>query len=182
MKLKEVGAVFKYRWMQVLGALVLTAVVVAGSMGAMSQQPAKPDGRPVVTMTKPPALFSKAEMDKILEHSKNAPVPLVAAGRAFELPGDAKMDGLVMHRSSPVETPKGMTIEPLPLPVYLIVRSGEVANISRKTGEFQIGEGHEKEFQFLIDQLGIDKMQLVDKEFYEKRWGPHREDYEEGSK
>ena len=168
MKLTEVGSVFKHKWVQVLGALVLTVVVVAGFIGAMNQQ-----------SSKPPAVMSKDELDKASERARARKVPIVAAGITVELPADAKMDGLVVRADFPTEIPEGITVKQLPLPMYIIIRGGEMASVSWRTGEFQIGEGHEKEFQFLIDQLGRDKMQLIDKDFYEKRWGPFRENYKE---
>ena len=185
MKLNEAGSIFKLRWVQALGAVVLTVVVVAGLIGSMNQQSSNPPpfrDLPVITLPKPPAVMSKDELDKASERARARKVPVVAAGIPVELPADAKMDGLVGIRDSYVEIPEGVTIKPLPLPIYTIVRGGEVASVSRVTGEFQIGEGHEKEFQFLIDQLGRDKMQLIDKDFYEKRWGPFREKYKEEGK
>ena len=185
MKLTEVGSVFKHRWVQAFGAVVLTTVVVVGLIGAMNHQSSKPPtprDLPDITLPIPPAVMSKDELDKAAERAKARKVPVVAAGIIVELPADAKMDGLIGIRDSYVEIPEGMTIKPLPLPEYIIVRGGEVASLSRRTGEFQIGEGHEKEFQFLIDQLGRDKMQLIDKDFYEKRWGPFREKYKQEGK
>ena len=185
MKLTEVGSVFKHKWVQVLGALVLTVVVVAGFIGAMNQQSSKPPtpptlrDLPVITLPIPPAVMSKDELDKASERARARKVPIVAAGITVELPADAKMDGLVVRADFPTEIPEGITVKQLPLPMYIIIRGGEMASVSWRTGEFQIGEGHEKEFQFLIDQLGRDKMQLIDKDFYEKRWGPFRENYKE---
>ncbi len=75
----------------------------------------------------------------------------------------------------------GETIQPLQLPVYQIICNGEMANISKTTGRFMIGENQKDTFQFLIDQFGADKMQLLPDEYYEEQWGPFRQDaLEEG--
>ena len=83
--------------------------------------------------------------------------------------------GAAKSHCHPVNIPQGLTC--LPTPLYTIVRYGEVASVSAVTGEFQIGMDHEDTFEFLVNQLGRDKMQLIETRFYEKRWGPFRADY-----
>lgn len=121
---------------------------------------------------------------------------LVVEGVEIALPSDAILDG-PMVRGQPNqqvvemmariareranqptgtgETAPVYALEPLDLPVYLVIRDGEAASVSGSTGEFQVGEGHQETFQFLIDQLGVDKMQLIVSEVYEMRWGPWRD-------
>ena len=101
-------------------------------------------------------------------------VPVVQ-GTPLEMPDCAVNDGLVAKGQSFPIVINGETIEPLQLPVYQIIRNGEIANISKTTGRFMIGENQKDTFQFLIDQLGADKMQLLPHEYYEERWGRHRQ-------
>ena len=111
---------------------------------------------------------------------KRAPV---IQGTPLDMPSDAWKKGLVVTTHSFPIVIDGETIEPLQLPVYQIIRNGEIANISKTTGRFTIGENQKDTFQFLIDQLGADKMQLLPHEYYEERWGRHRQDaLEEGGK
>ena len=125
------------------------------------------------------------------------PRPLVVAGRHIDLPSDALVDGLarqgqrnqmVHDELARITRERGIAgtalaeryeIKQFPY-TYLVVRHGEVATVSKDTGEFQIGEGHQDTFQFLIDQLGQDNMRLIYEEVYEWRWGPFREDHETG--
>ena len=101
----------------------------------------------------------------------------MVAGTPLELPEDAILDALIMKAHFNVEPPERSNLRPLELPVYLIVRGGEQASISKINGESQIGADHQDTFQFLIDQLGRDRMQLVPTDFYEQRWGPFRASY-----
>ena len=120
----------------------------------------------------------------------------MVAGRHINMPSDALVDGLVRRGQSNqmvldelarIARERGIAgtaladryaIESFPY-TYLVVRNGEVAMVSKDSGEFQIGEGHQDTFQFLIDQLGQDNMRLIFEEVYEMRWGPFREDYED---
>ena len=101
-------------------------------------------------------------------------VPVVQ-GTPLEMPDCAINDGLVAKAQSFPIVIDGETIEPLQLPIYQIIRNGEIANISKTTGRFTIGENQKDTFQFLIDQLGADKMQLLPDEYYEEEWSPYRQ-------
>ena len=101
---------------------------------------------------------------------------LVIQGTPLDMPSDAINAGRIVQTDFLVEVPAGVTIEPLELPFYIIHRNGEAAAVSETTGDFQVGENHEATFQFLVDQLGRDKMHLVDNDFYEQRWSPFRAD------
>ncbi len=157
-------------------AVAVVVVLIAARPGvppAPTSLPADPDSpAPVPAMT-------EAERDdrvRIAHEAWESHVPLVK-GAALELPEDAVVDALVSRRSTEIEAPPTVTLSPLLLPVYIIVRNAEVAFVSTETGQFQIGADHKTTFQFLVDQLGRESMQLVPTEFYEERWGPHREDY-----
>ena len=123
------------------------------------------------------------------------PWPLVVAGRHIDLPSDALVDGLagrgqpnqmVLDELARITRERGIAGTALAeryeikqfRSTYMVVRNGEVAMVSKDTGEFQIGEGHQDTFQFLIDQLGQDNMRLIYEEVYEWLWGPFRDDYE----
>ena len=98
-------------------------------------------------------------------------------GTELSIPSDVIYDGLVAKGQQWPIVINGKTIEPLELPVYLLVRKGEIAYISKTTGRFMIGEDHTAIFQFLIDQLGEDKMQLLATDYYENMWGSLRGKY-----
>ena len=167
-----------HRLTALLGAVLLAAVVVAATAAGNSQPP-KPtslsDGGPPWR----PAPATRVALDLVAQRDQGmweAPVPVVN-GKPLILPEDALLDGLLLkaHCPPPENIPQGLTC--LRRPTYMIVRDGEVASVSAATGEFQIGMDHEDTFEFLINQLGRDKMQLVETGFYEKRWGPFRADY-----
>ena len=101
-------------------------------------------------------------------------VPVVQ-GTPLEMPECAIIDALIMFGQQFPIVIDGETIPPLALPIYLIIRNGEIASVSKATGHFEIGENHKEPFQFLIDQLGESKMQLLPHEFYEENWGPFRQ-------
>ena len=61
-------------------------------------------------------------------------------------------------------------------PFYHIIYKGEIALVSKSTGHFEIGENQQDTFQFLIDELGRDKMVLLPDAYYEDMWGLHRQD------
>ena len=96
----------------------------------------------------------------------------MVASQTLTLPDDATLDGLMARRGPAIDHHD--QVEPLELPLYIIIRDGEVATVSAANGEFQIGEKHKTTFQFLIDQLGESNMQLIPTDFYEKRWAPFR--------
>ena len=122
---------------------------------------------------------------------------LVVEGVEITLPPDAVLDGPQLNRGIPNqqvadmiariaaeranqptvagETAPVYALESPDTPIYLVIRDGEAAMVSGSTGEFQVGEGHQETFQFLIDQLGADKMRLIFSEVYEMRWGPWRD-------
>ena len=180
MRVSKHMRVSEHRWMAALAVLAVTVAVVGVFIGATAGQPAKPTTLPEPGDEPPPAPeMTEQEMERLTEAAHEAwasPVPVVA-GKTLALPEDAIVDALVAKAHQNVELPAGSDLRPLELPVYLIVRDGEMANVSKTNGEFQIGEEHEDKFQFLIDQLGRDRMQLIPAGFYEKRWGPFRDDY-----
>ena len=117
--------------------------------------------------TAPDPGMTEAELDQIIENANPPPrLNPVVQGKALALPDDAVVDGLVMRTSRP-RLPEG--VKPIPLPIYMIFRDGKQADVSRETGEFMIREGDEKTFQFLIDQLGRDKMLVLPDETSELR-------------
>ncbi len=161
-----------------MGAVVLLAVVVA-TVAAGGDSPPKPTGLPdggVLPDPESVPAISSGLTDLNDRGMWETLTPYVN-GTPLALPEDALLDGMVAKRHATVAGPEGLS--PLPLPFYTIVRDGEVASVSAATGEFQIGADHQDKFQFLVDQLGRDKMQLVETEFYEKRWGPFRADYQQ---
>ena len=171
------------RW-TVLVVLVLVLVLAVGIVGsviaARQGVPPAPTSLPAVSDSPTPApVMTDEELDdltRVAHEAWETHVPVVD-GTTLELPEDAVLDALVSRRSSEVDVPPTVSLSPLPLPVYIIVRNAEVAIVSAETGQFQIGAGHQTTFQFLVDQLGSDNMQLVPTDFYEKRWGLHREDH-----
>ena len=161
-----------------LGVMLLVAVVwatVAAGGGTPPKPTSLPDGGVPPKPESAPAIPSgltdlndRGMWETLTPHVNGTPLTL---------PEDALLDGMVAKAHATVVGPEGLS--PLPLPFYMIVRDGEVASVSAATGEFQIGADHQDTFQFLVDQLGRDKMQLVETEFYEKRWGPFRADYQQ---
>ena len=117
-------------------------------------------------------LVNKA-MDARKAAKKRAPV---IQGTPIDMPDDAFNDGLVIKGQQFPIVIDGETIEPLQLPIYMIVRNGESASVSKMTGRFMIGENQKDTFQFLIDQLGESNMQLLDNDYYEEHWAPYRQD------
>ena len=161
-----------------LGVALLAAAVVGVTVAAGDGVPPKPtslpDGGVLPDPESVPAISSgltdlndRGMWETLTPYVNRTPLTL---------PEDALLDGMVAKAHPTVAGPEGLS--PLHLPIYVIVRDGESASVSATTGEFQIGAGHQETFQFLIDQLGRDKMQLVETEFYEKRWGPFRADYQ----
>ena len=167
------------RWLAALAMLAITVAFIGIFIWATAGQPHEPTHLPEAGDEPTPVPeMTEQELDQLVADAEAAwasHVPVVA-GIPLELPEDAIVDALVA-KSHPVELPAGLDLRRLELPVYLIVRHGEVADVSKATGEFQIGEDHQDTFQFLIDQLGQDRMQLVPTDFYEKRWGTFRDDY-----
>ena len=201
--LRVLGAVFKRRVLWVFVSLVLLAVVMVSlalASGVSDDAPAINDWPDPPVDTPPPA-FTQAEMDAFMTAAMNYEMPLVVQGTELTLPDGALVDGLVAKTGTPdkvaldavariaaeraSETPApGETapvyaLNPLPLPAYNVIYDGEFAAVSKTTGEFQVGERYQETFQFLIDQLGQEKMQLIFNEVYELRWGPFRADYQE---
>ena len=200
MKLSAIGAVFRRRLPWVLGFAVISAVLVPLAIAGGDDRPPMPQTLPTPVLPPPTPEMTKQELNALLQEAMDTPISLVVAGTHLNVPSDAIVDGLVAKRDFPNQaaidaiariaseragqTPApGATapvyaLESLPLPTYIVVRDGEVAMVSKTTGEFQIGEGHEETFQFLTDQLGQDNMQLIFQEVYEMRWGPFRADYQ----
>lgn len=148
--------VFKQGRLTAPGIPAVSVAVIAVSIGIGGGQPSRPTSLPTIYLPTPPAEMTKEELNQSREDAQNAwasHVPVVAE-TPLELPADAILDGLVAKGHPGVGHPEGMTLMPLPLPVYIIVREGEVASVSKATGEFQIGIDHQDKFQFLIDQVG----------------------------
>ena len=162
--------VVNHRFLTLLGAVLFGAVVVA-AIAIGSYQPCKVtnllDGVLPRTSTYPSDQFDRGRWET---HRPQV------NGRPLILPEDAILVGTgKAHHLRAYYISQGLT--PLQPPLYMIVRDGEVASVSGVNGEFLIGMDHECTFEFLINQFGRDKMQLVPTEFYEKRWGPFRADY-----
>ncbi len=162
----------------VLLALVLAVAIVGATMASGSGQdnaPPPPQGLPDDTQYPAPTpVKTLEEIDaevKAAQLAWETHEPLVA-GKKLTMPDDAKLDTRVDRRGPSIYHHD--KLEPLDLPVYIIVRDREVASVSIDNGEFQIGEKHKSTFQFLIDQLGETNMQLIPTDFYEKRWAPFR--------
>ncbi len=101
----------------------------------------------------------------------------VVQGTPIDLPSGAWNDGLqVTGDPQPIEKDDGEIIRPLEMPFYHIIYKGEITLVSKSTGQFQIGENQQDTFQFLIDELGRDKMVLLPDALYEDMWGLHRQD------
>ena len=157
-----------------LSTVLLAAVVVAATAAGNSHQHAKPTSLPDDGPPWRPTPATKVALEPVNGRWETH-VPVVN-GEPLILPEDALLDGWGAKSHCLTENiPQGLTC--LPMPLYMIVRDGEVASVSAVTGEFQIGMDHEDTFEFLVNQLGRDKMQLIETGFYEKRWGPFRADY-----
>ena len=201
--MKALGSVLRHRVLWIFLSLALVAAVMvplAIASGDSDSAEALNDWPDPPTETPPPA-FTQAELDAIMAEAMAYEMPLVVQGTELTLPDGVLVDGLVAKTGTPdkvaldavariaaeraSETPTpGETapvyaVNPLPLPAYNVIYEGEFAAVSKTTGEFQIGEGHQETFQFLIDQLGSDKMQLIFEEVYESRWGVMRANYVE---
>ena len=168
-----------HRLSPLLGAVLLTVVVVAAIAAGSSQlrkiTSLSDDGPP-----RAPTFATNITLHLVDQRDRGmwaTHAPQVDR-KLLILPEDALLEGFAKRDFPPENIPHGLT--PLPRPMYTIIRDGEVAHVSAVTGEFQIGMDHEDKFQFLINQLGRDKMQLIETEFYEKRWGPFRADYIQG--
>ena len=162
----------------VLLVLVLAVAIVGATIASGSGQdnaPPPPIGLPDDTQDPDPTpVKTLEEIDaevKAAQLAWETHEPLVE-GKKLTMPDDAKLDTRVDRRGPSIYHHD--KLEPLDLPVYIIVRDREVASVSIDNGEFQIGEKHKPTFQFLIDQLGETNMQLIPTDFYEKRWGPFR--------
>jgi hypothetical protein len=105
----------------------------------------------------------------------NGQVPVIM-GTPLQMPSGAYSNGRIVKADFPPEIPAEVTVEPMQPPYYLIHQDGESTMVSESTGVFMMGENQTETFQFLIDQMGRDKMQLIDNDFYEKRWSPFRAD------
>jgi hypothetical protein len=170
--------VFKHRWLTALALLAVTVAVIGLFIGATGGQPPNPTSWSMDDPTQPAPEMTEEELGQLVDAARStwaSHVPVVA-GTPLELPEDAILDTLIAKGHQNVEPPAGSDLRPLELPIYLVVRDGEMASVSKATGEFQIGADHQETFQFLIDQLGRENMQLVPTDFYEKRWGPFRGD------
>ncbi len=200
MKLPTIGSVFRRRLTWVLGLAAIFAVLVPLAIAAGDDRPPMPQTLPNPVLPPPTPEMTKQELDALLQEARNTPIPLVVAGKQINVPSDTLVDALVAkvdfpnqeaidaiarisseradQTPAPGATAPVYALESLPLPTYIVVRAGEVALVSKTTGEFQIGEGHEETFQFLTDQLGQHNMQLIFQEVYEMRWGPFRADYQ----
>jgi hypothetical protein len=77
------------------------------------------------------------------------------AGVSIKLPDDAQLDGVMIEA---LLDPNAPPMRRPPLPVYRIVRGDARAAVSGATGEFWVFKGSPKEFQFLVDALGADKL------------------------
>ena len=161
-----------------LSTVLLAAVVVAATAAGNSHQHAKPTSLPDDGPPWRPTPATRVALEPLDQRDNGmweTHVPVVN-GEPLILPEDALLDGWGAKSHCLTENiPQGLTC--LPMPLYMIVRDGEVASVSAVTGEFQIGMDHEDTFEFLVNQLGRDKMQLIETGFYEKRWGPFRADY-----
>ena len=166
------------RWVWATSVLVVVALMSVLT-GAVYQQSNQPKGLPAVELDTPPVVMTKSELNAASEKAVSTPMALVVKGRTLEVPDEARVDGLMLKGHGRSVVINGSTMEPLPRPVYVVIRSNEIASVSKVTGEFQIGQDHRDTFQFLIDQLGKEKMQLIDTGYYEKRWTPHRERLEQ---
>ena len=168
------------RWLTALAMLAIAAAFVGIHLWATAGQPPEPAYLPEPADEPIPAPeMTEEQPDQLVadaEAARESHVPVVA-GLPLELPEDAIVAALVAKAHQNVKPPAGSNLRPLPLPFYLIVRDGEVASVSKATGDFQIGEGHQGTFQFLIAQMGRDRMQLVPTDFCQQRWGPWRDDY-----
>ena len=166
----------KRRWIA-LSVAVLALLALGAVIAAKPGAPPAPTSLPVApVLATPEPEFTEQEVNALTLAAHeywDTHVPVVN-GKTLALPGDAQMEALIAYRGTANQVPADVNISPLPLPVYLIVRDGEMASVSAATGEFQIGQDHQETFQFLVTQLGRDKMQLVDRAFYENRWGPYR--------
>ena len=170
------------------------AVVAA----AASDRPPMPTTLPNPVIPKPPLDYTEADLERMKLEAMNAETRLIVRGVELTVPDDAVVDGPQVHAGipnqqvadlrtrisaeragqtpAPGETPTVYASGSLDTPIYSIVVDNEIASVSGSTGEWQVGEGHEDTFQFLADQLGADKMQIVYSEVYELRWGPWRAD------
>ena len=167
-----------HRLTALLSTVLLAAVVVAATAAGNNSQHAKPTSLPDEGPPWRPTPATRVAMEPVNQRDQGmweTQVPVVN-GKPLILPEDALLYGWAARsHCHPVNIPQGLTC--LPTPLYTIVRDGEVASVSAVTGEFQIGMDHEDTFEFLVNQLGRDKMQLVYTGIYERRWGPFRADY-----
>ena len=197
MRPRATGSVLKHGSMWATRLLAIPIVLVGLVVVGVGDHPLpRPQVSPAPKIAPPPSEMTQRELDALLEHAVIIrPRPLVVAGRHIDLPSDGLVDGLVgrgqpnqvvLDELARITRERGLAgtalaeryaIKQFPS-TYMVVRDGEVAMVSKTTGEFQIGEGHEDTFQFLIDQLGQDNMRLIYEEVYEMRWRPFREDYE----
>ncbi len=190
--MRTIGGVIKHKRKLLL---MVAVVIVSGAVAAAAEPPPMPETVPTPTLPSPSPAYTLAELEELKLLAMNTAMRLVVMGTELEVPDDAVVDSLqaksgqqnqealatvariVAERIS--QTPAGETapvyaVRPLPLPVYMVVRDGEMASVSKSTGEFMVGEEHQETFQFLIDQLGQENMRLLVSEVYETLWGPFR--------
>ena len=126
------------RWLAALAMLAITVAFIGLFIWATAGQPHEPTHLPEAGDEPTPVPeMTEQELDQLVADAEAAwasHVPVVA-GIPLELPEDAIVDALVA-KSHPVELPAGLDLRRLELPVYLIVRHGEMADVSKATGEF----------------------------------------------
>ncbi|MBI4286931.1 MAG: hypothetical protein HY671_00705 [Chloroflexi bacterium] len=170
-----VSSLFRPSWVKVVVGVLVVGVVVGVPVAVLGQRsPTPPAGLPTVIPGKPPPAVDRRVLEKGAEALRTSGSPEVDAGdghvlRVFEgprtrgmtievagvsviLPMDAELGGVV---SSEDYVPPGVT--PFPLPAYQIIRGGENAWLSVRTGQYKI-DGCLEPFQFLIDRLGPEKL------------------------
>lgn len=150
----------------------ITAVTAQDDSDGHIPQYAKDHVRPTPEME-----FTREQLlSRVMDQraARKSQVPVVQ-GTPIDLPSGAWNDGLMVTGDhQPIEH-DGETIAPLEMPLYQIIYKGEVALVSKSTGHFQIGENQQDTFQFLINELGRDKMVLLPDALYEDAWGPNRQ-------
>ena len=152
----------------------ITAVTAQDDSDAHIAQSSKDYVPPTPTMQFTRNELLSRAMDE--RAARKSQVPVVQ-GTPIDLPSGAWNDGLqVTGDPQPIEKDDGEIIRPLEMPFYHIIYKGEIALVSKSTGHFEIGENQQDTFQFLIDELGRDKMVLLPDAYYEDMWGLHWQD------
>jgi len=85
---------------------------------------------------------------------------ITVAGKEVKLPPDAELGGLAPIAEPSLDQVLPPGYEPLDYPLLRIIRGEMVIFVSVETGWFDVNLGSRRDFQFLLDALGPEKLNV----------------------